>query len=626
MSQIFKVNHVNGTEIKHIYIFTGSHHFKTDNYGPDGENVFTSEEWANISTNAIPVTLIPHYIHGDDTINIIKKKIIKYVKLHKSTKQLYLFAIKQKIINPTLLFNELSQGNEIDVTHQKLCQYLMNIVRESKHSGDHPICDDIFQEVKETYDYDDLLSFQNFEWDDEKYITEPIGQKLVIKRRYPFVANPYNVHSQDPLIHRDINNILTTQGNNLLFEYGNLIGNNIFVCYADEVLQYAAQEEHLTEKYMCSLFFPFLSSVDKIYSLSQLKTRAHYLYEEQKKTIEENFVAYNKNVNMFYDMFFSKTTELDYLEHTPGISSIEFTIHPLYNIHFPLEILFKLIHSTKDIPMIKYNPGKNRENIYRFYANKIATNGKKIPYLFTTNGNKKGLIMKLSKLIATQKKVGFYLSIEKEDKDYDIICEFTTNGNINIVFRPAQPLSIDKLQEIIREAINEPILNKISDYLGQSGYSYISFDDLEAENIEIHKIEYVSALVIRKNVHLKKLIKCLSPVFNIIEGDLTKKNEKLFLQYKRVSNYNEMDAKETFINQLRRQGRSIEEIIRELMDNFKMTEQESKLKVANWIGNVRTEAAVFENKDITIRTNTGFPIVITRDKHNFSNGHLYGSY
>ena len=44
-----------------------------------------------------------------------------------------------------------------------------------------------------------------------------------------------------------------------------------------------------------------------------------------------------------------------------------------------------------------------------------------------------------------------------------------------------------------------------------------------------------------------------------------------------------------------------------------MIQQESKLKVANWIGNVRTEAAVFENKDITIRTNTGFPIVITRD-------------
>jgi len=145
MSQIFKVNHVNGTEIKHIYIFTGSHHFQTDNYGPDGEKIFTADEWDNISTNDIPITLIPHYIHGDDTINIIKKKIVKYVKLHKSTKQLYLFAIQQKVLNPTLLFNELSQGHEINVTHQKLCQYMRNIIRKSAHSGDQTICDDIFQ-------------------------------------------------------------------------------------------------------------------------------------------------------------------------------------------------------------------------------------------------------------------------------------------------------------------------------------------------------------------------------------------------------------------------------------------------------------------------------------------------
>ena len=32
MSQIFKVNHINGNEIKHIYIFKGSHNLNTDNY------------------------------------------------------------------------------------------------------------------------------------------------------------------------------------------------------------------------------------------------------------------------------------------------------------------------------------------------------------------------------------------------------------------------------------------------------------------------------------------------------------------------------------------------------------------------------------------------------------------
>ena len=279
MSQIFKVNHVKGNEIKHIYIFIGSHTFDTDNYGPDGVKIFNRIEWENISKNSIPITVIPHYIHGDDTINMIKKKIVKYVKLQKSVKQLYLFAIKHKVLDPTVLFNNLSQGNQMDVTHQKLCQYMMNIIDEKERKSLPKSCDDLFQVVKDTYDYDDFLSLNNFEWDTKKKITEPLGQKLVIKQRYPFVANPYNILTQDPIISRDITNILTTQTSNLLFEYGSLEGNNIFVCYADEVIQYAIETPHLTEKYMISLFFPFLSFVDKIYSLSQLNERKHYLYE-----------------------------------------------------------------------------------------------------------------------------------------------------------------------------------------------------------------------------------------------------------------------------------------------------------------------------------------------------------
>ena len=83
MSQIFKINHIDDNEIKHIYIFTGSHSFKTKNYGPDGHGVFNQAEWENISRKSIPMTIIPHYIHGDDTINMVKRKIVKYVKLEK---------------------------------------------------------------------------------------------------------------------------------------------------------------------------------------------------------------------------------------------------------------------------------------------------------------------------------------------------------------------------------------------------------------------------------------------------------------------------------------------------------------------------------------------------------------
>ena len=136
-------------------------------------------------------------------------------------------------------------------------------------------------------------------------------------------------------------------------------------------------------------------------------------------------------------------------------------------------------------------------------------------------------------------------------------------------------------------------------------------------NIEIRKLDYTFSLIIKKNVHLKTFIKCLSSVFNVVEGDLTKSSERVFLQYKRVSNYNAMDSKEAFINELRKQGKSIPEIIKELISNFQMSEGDAKLKVASWVSNVKTEAGVFENKGMTIRTNTGFPVIMRRNKQTF---------
>lgn len=65
-------------------------------------------------------------------------------------------------------------------------------------------------------------------------------------------------------------------------------------------------------------------------------------------------------------------------------------MHPLTSIKLPLEILFKIINSSDDMPLIKYNPGNRMENIYRLYTGEnYATNGSKIPVLYVEYDNKK---------------------------------------------------------------------------------------------------------------------------------------------------------------------------------------------------------------------------------------------
>ena len=75
-----------------------------------------------------------------------------------------------------------------------------------------------------------------------------------------------------------------------------------------------------------------------------------------------------------------------------GIKLINFVIHPTISFNLPLDIVFKLIHASKTVPFIKFNPGKRREQIFRLYTDRVATNGKKIPILYTEYGNKKNKI------------------------------------------------------------------------------------------------------------------------------------------------------------------------------------------------------------------------------------------
>ena len=48
-----------------------------------------------------------------------------------------------------------------------------------------------------------------------------------------------------------------------------------------------------------------------------------------------------------------------------GVDTLEFIMHPQYSFNLPLDIVFKLLHSTEDVPMIKYNPGKGQEKMFR---------------------------------------------------------------------------------------------------------------------------------------------------------------------------------------------------------------------------------------------------------------------
>ena len=88
-------------------------------------------------------------------------------------------------------------------------------------------------------------------------------------------------------------------------------------------------------------------------------------------------------------------------------------MHPMHKIKIPLEVIFKLIHATLEIPLIKYNPAKKQENVYRLFADKVSKDGRKIPYL------PKARIFELMRNVGKTTSVSVYISYNDADADVD---------------------------------------------------------------------------------------------------------------------------------------------------------------------------------------------------------------
>ena len=204
---------------------------------------------------------------------------------------------------------------------------------------------------------------------------------------------------------QDIANFTSLQNKKLLFECGNIENNTLYLCTAGDVLSH---ENSVDDLYILKMYYPELYITHNVNSSELLNEKRDSIIDRNRQFIAKNKISeHNESVDLLYKIFYMKRADLNYV--LSGISNISFTIHPTSKINLPLEILFKLIHSSESIKMVKYNPGTRQENIYRLFTGKnIASNGKKIPQLYAENNYKKGKIIKLMSNIEKKKKSYIY--------------------------------------------------------------------------------------------------------------------------------------------------------------------------------------------------------------------------
>ena len=605
---IYKINYLIEDIIKTIYVFYGKQpNIKTnltDLFKQDplnnafidkisGTPIFDEEELNNIKVNNINVIFSEQQIHFDDTIGMIKLKIFNEFNKMFSIEEIYLFCLKKEKLNPVTVYKTLSQNKKIDITKLRLEQFLYNIVRDPYGKPtDFSIKD------KEFYNYDDILSLNlnNNEW----WVSKVLGQKFfVIENEYPFITNPFDVTHYDAFFESSLRKSLTTLNNRLLLSSGPIINNNLYLCLASDVLK-----KNVEQEYTLKIYYPFLFS-NNINSFDDLVENRPRLIEENKKIFNETTMSYFENIDLFYDIYKYKTDNLNY--HLLGVKSIIFIIKPNYNINIPLDIIFKNVQSSQEIPLIKYNASSRKDNLYRLYSKDITKDGKKIPFL------PKASIFKLIKNIGKKKSVALFVEYTKNNIQYQIIVEIDENCIITISsdFNTITDISI--IENVFVDSIN-PVINQINSFISQNGYSLTLFNKLIDDNIEIKDLNYQFKIEINKKINLNKLKGCITSAFNIETLELD--SQIIEMRFKRVSNFNKMTSQEAFIIEKQKKGYVGQEILESLMTNYNLTFVEAEILLKNFASETQIEYGA-NKRDISIKTNPGFKVTILIDKFTY---------
>jgi hypothetical protein len=629
-NSIYKVNLLtNENTITSIHVFYGNNYIVGNNKlnelfleNPNNElflNIFDNDELNYIKKNNVKVVFSQQEIHPDDSIAAIKIKIMEDFSNTFSLEEIYLFAVKEETLNPINIYQSLKQKKinapslisnpsdrkqvnrmvtkKIELTKPRLMQFLSNIV--SDNICPSPVHFNL--PSNSTYSYDDIVSLNLTE---KKYsVTKALGQKYsLIDNEYPFISNPFVVENFDELIEKYARKSLTSLNSNLLMNTGKITKNNIYLCLAEDVLE-NIKKRNLSEQICIKIYYPSLFK-DDVFSLNLLNNKRQTLIEKSLKQVNDSTFEMFSSVDLFYDMYKERKEELNY--KSSGIKHIKLVIHPTYEIKIPLDVIFKIVHAERNKPLVKFNPAiRRQENIFRIYTDKIAKDGRKIPFL------SKADINSLMKIMGKGKSVSVYIQHQYERKKYNkIFCEFEENGNIQIECEFEQILSVERINEIFKIAVN-PVIDEVKTYIEKSGYTINLFNNIYDDNVSIKQMTYETSVQIKTNVKIDDLVGCVSSVF-LVESKNFKKG--IEMRFKRVSNFNKTTSQEAFIVEQIDNKVSGIDIIKGLVENYKMSEPEARELLSKYASELEVEKGA-RKSDTKVKINPGFKTVVALKKN-----------
>ncbi len=546
-------------EVSQIFVFCAG--LRSPDYM---EDIFSNIELQYYEEKNVQIIFSNQLLHKDDTIRSIKYKLInEFLELSKkkqftksiSVEEMYLFGNQEKYLDMIQLYQEITDNDKKKLTKERFFQYSTNISANPYDLDDGTpekggLNNDVF-----TYE-----QWMNLCESGPKEIFVPIGMEFREYYDFMFPTNPYKNQLWTEPVRYEVStkNPLLSFEKSLLLDYSPK--NNIMVCLAKNVLEYG-EKNNMKPEYLCETYFPFLYKLG-IVSSSLLDQQGLDLANESEKRITKQLKR-NFEVSQIYREAYWSIKDNETMKYNEkGIRSFSFQLETIHNVNFPLDFVFRNLHSTEIIPFIKYNPGSRKENMYRIYSKNISVDGKKIPIL------EESVIMRLVREIGKGKQISLYV----QDK-INIIVNIQSDGNIRIEGSLKELYELEALNEILKDMI-QPILIELNNILQPLGYSLKNFEHMKHDNISNVRFSYEYILPIEVKINLQKQIDAITPIFDVISTDVSKGAK---MRFKHVRNYKEMDAKAAVIREIYDRTGNSEDVIQGLMDNFDMSDEEAMI-------------------------------------------------
>jgi hypothetical protein len=563
-----KVVHLVKDKIKTVYVFNGQREDdgSINKIFPDVKNIVYTEQ----------------QIHYDDSIREVKVKILNELSktMQISVEELYLFCKRTELLSTESIYQSLTRNREYELVDYIFAQAMSNIVSDRNGNPIDEIPD------KSIITPNDLLDMK---LNDTFTINKVLGQKeFIVEGEVPITVNPFNAVATNKEFDRMTTRFsLMSLDNQLVLNSGiDEDSKIIYLCTARDVLETPSV---LSERNLLKMYYPFLYDKN-INSLEDLDAKSPELIEKNDDLLNDKTLSSYDKINMFYDIFSQKDKEeLKY--ENKGIKFVKAVIRPTMSVNIPVEAIFKIVHATQRVQIIKYNPSERQENIYRIYADKTATNGSKIPYL------DRHAIFKIIKTRTKTRSVTVFI----EHSSQKITCEFDETGFITISSEFTTAIDEEVVNTLFRDSIN-PIIGEIKLVLEQSGYKLSEFTSLK--NVEVQQMTYEVQYTNSKFIRFNDIAECVSSAFVIESSDYKTETQ---LRLKRVANFNKMTSQEAFIIERLGQGYRGEEIVDLLYKNYRdEITYEAALSMVTKIANETKVERGLRKSDIKVQDNPGF--------------------